>query len=88
VRRFSESELELIWDRRSEGVGMRTVARDLGRAHASVRSMVESYGGVRPRTQIRSPRHLSLEEREEISRGMASGESLRSIARWAGRLRR
>jgi IS30 family transposase len=85
VRRFSESELELIWDRRSEGVGMRTVARDLGRAHASVRSMVESYGGVRPRTQIRSPRHLSLEEREEISRGMASGESLRSIARRLGR---
>lgn len=85
MARFSEAEKTLIWDRRSQGVGMRTVARELGRAHASVRSMVESYGGVRPRTQIRSRRHLSLEEREEISRGMASGESLRSIARRLGR---
>ncbi|HVR80449.1 MAG TPA: IS30 family transposase [Acidimicrobiia bacterium] len=85
MRRFNESELALIWDRRSEGVGMRTVARELGRAHGSVRWMVESYGGVRPRPRIRSPRHLSLEEREEISRGMASGESLRSIARRLGR---
>jgi IS30 family transposase len=85
VARFSEAEKTLIWDRRSQGVGMRTVARELGRAHGSVRSMVESYGGVRPRPQIRSSRHLSLEEREEISRGMAAGESLRSIARRLGR---
>jgi IS30 family transposase len=90
VARFSEAEKTLIWDRRSQGVGMRTVARELGRAHASVRSMVESHGVVRPRTQIRSVRHLTLEEREEISRGMASGESLRSISLvgWAGRRRR
>jgi hypothetical protein len=74
VRRFGESELALIWDRRSEGVGMRTVARELGRAHGSVRWMVESYGGVRPHPRIRSSRHLSLEEREEISRGVASRE--------------
>ena len=64
---------------------MRTVARELGRADGSVRWMVESYGGIRPRPRIRSPRHLTLEEREEISRGMASGESLRSIAVSLGR---
>jgi IS30 family transposase len=81
VRRFSESELELIWDRCRQGVGMRTVARELGRAHGSVRSMVESHGGVRPRLRSRSPRHLRLEERKEISSGVASGESLRSIGR-------
>jgi IS30 family transposase len=80
VRRFGEDELALIWDRRSQGVGVRTVARELGRAHGSVRWMVESSGGVRPRPRIRSSRHLSWEEREEISRGMAAGESLRSIA--------
>jgi IS30 family transposase len=85
VRRFSEAELALIWDRRSQGVGMRTVARELGRAHGSVRWMVESYGGVRPRPRVRSPRHLTLEEREEISRGVASGESLRSVASRLGR---
>ena len=39
---------------------------------------------------MRSPLRLSLTEREEISRGLAGGESLRAIAcgGWAGRLRR
>ena len=85
MRRFSEAELAVIWDRRSEGVGMRTVARELSRADGSVRWMVESYGGVRPRPRIRPSRHLSLVEREEISCGVASGESLRSIAVRLGR---
>ena len=75
----------LIWDRRSEGVAMRAVARELGRAHGSVRTMVEDHGGVRPRSRIRSTRHLSFGEREEISRWMAAGESLRSIAARLGR---
>jgi IS30 family transposase len=85
VRRFSEAEKALIWDRRREGVGMRTVARELGRAHGSVRTMVEDHGGVRPHPRVRSSWHLSLVEREEISRGMAAGESLRSIAARLGR---
>jgi IS30 family transposase len=80
VGRFSEGELALICDRRSQGVGMRTVARELGRAHGSVRTMVEDHGGVRPHPRVRSSRHLTLMEREEISRGVASDESLRSIA--------
>ncbi len=85
MRMFSEAEKTLIWDRRGEGVAMRAVARELGRAHGSVRTMVESYGGVRPHPRIRSSRHLTLVEREEISRGMAAGESLRSIGVRLGR---
>jgi hypothetical protein len=38
VRRFSEAEKALIWDRRSQGVAMGWVARELGRAHGSVRT--------------------------------------------------
>jgi IS30 family transposase len=85
VRRFSEAEKALIWDRRSQGVAMRAVARELGRAHGSVRTMVDDHGGVRPRARVRPSRHLSLMEREEISRGMAAGASLRSIAVRLGR---
>jgi IS30 family transposase len=85
VRRFSEAEKALIWERRSQGVAMRSVARELGRAHGSVRTMVEDHGGVRPRRRVRAGWHLSYQEREEISRGMAAGESLRSIAFRLGR---
>jgi IS30 family transposase len=86
VARFSEAEKTLIWDWWQQGGSMRGVARELGRAHASVRWMVESYGGVRPSPRFRASRHLTLEEREEISRGVASGESLRSVASRLGRL--
>ena len=47
--------------------------------------MVESSGGVRPAVRRRSIRQLSLVEREEISRGVAAGESLRVIGRRLGR---
>ncbi|HLF43598.1 MAG TPA: IS30 family transposase [Acidimicrobiia bacterium] len=85
MARFSEAERTLIWDWWQRGGSMRGAAGELGRAHASVRTMIESYGGVRPSRRCRAPRHLSLEEREEISRGLASGESLRSIAVRLGR---
>ena len=42
-------------------------------------------GGIRPPERTRSARCLSLVEREEISRGIAAGESLREVARRLGR---
>jgi hypothetical protein len=89
VRRFSESELALIWDRRSEGVGMRTVARELGRGHGSVRTMVESHGGVRPRPRSRSLLHLTLKNgRRSLEGWLLVSRCGRSLGGWAGRLRR
>ena len=64
---------------------MRSIARRLGRESSSVRSMIEDCGGVRPVRRRRHPRHLSVIEREEISRGIATGESLRQIAGRLGR---
>ena len=84
MARFSQAEKELIWDWWQQGGSMRGVARELGRAHASVRTMIESYGGV-PVRCLRAIRHLLFGEREEISRGVAAGESLRSIAVRVGR---
>ncbi|MDP9394141.1 MAG: helix-turn-helix domain-containing protein, partial [Actinomycetota bacterium] len=50
-----------------------------------VRRYVAQTGGVRPRPAGRSPRHLSLQEREEVSRGLAAGWSMRRIAAGLGR---
>ncbi len=83
--RFKDAEMVEVWDRWQAGDGYRLIGRDLGRSAASIRAFVESWGGVRPAPRRRSLRHLSLIEREEISRGVAAGDSLRSIGDRLGR---
>ena len=83
--RFTEEERVEVWDRWQAGDANRLIGRDLGRSAASIRAFVESWGGVRPASRRRSLRHLSLDEREEISRGVAAGDSLRSIGVRLGR---
>jgi len=85
VRRFTEAERVEVWDRWQAGESNRLIGRDLGRSAGSIRAFVESWGGVRPEPRTRSPRHLSLTEREEISRGVAAGQSLRMVAARLGR---
>ena len=84
-RRFTEAEVGEVWERRQEGESNRSIGRRLGRSGASIRALVESTGGVRPAVRYRSRRQLSQLEREEISRGVAAGESLRVIAGRLGR---
>ena len=83
--RFTELEKAEVWDRWQAGEAMRLIARRLGRESSSVRTLIEDTGGVRPMPRRRSSRCLSLIEREEISRGVAAGESLRQIAARLGR---
>ncbi len=85
MSRFTEAERVEVWDRWQAGDANRLIGRDLGRSAASIRAFVESWGGVRPRVRRRSERHLSLDEREEISRGVAAGDSLRMVAVRLGR---
>jgi len=85
VRRFTELEKAEVWDRWKAGESMRSIARRLGRQHVSVRTMIEDAGGVRPVARRRCDKHLSVVEREEISRGVAAGVSIRKIAGRLGR---
>ena len=83
--RFTEAEVIEVWDRWQAGEVNRLIGRDLGRSAASIRAFVESWGGVRPPLRRRSSRHLSLTEREEISRSVAGGDSQRLVAARLGR---
>ena len=74
-----------IWRRYRAGNSLRAISRALGRSMEALRSLVASTGGRVPVVPRRSRLRLSLEEREEISRGVVAGDSCRSIA---GRLRR
>jgi len=84
-KRFTEAEIAEVWERRKTGEPTRSIARRLGRNGSSIRRLFEDAGGVRPAPRKRSVRHLSLLEREEISRGVARGESMRTIADRLGR---
>jgi IS30 family transposase len=85
MRRFTDEEKEQIWDWHQAGVPVKRIARRLGRTNASLRELVGETGGVRPRARVINERHLSLAEREEISRGLAAGHSVRLIAERLGR---
>jgi len=85
VRRFSEAEKAVIWDMREAGVPVKRIAKHLGRQNVSLRKFIADAGGRRPSPRERSRLRLSLVEREEISRGLAAGWSLRVIAAGLGR---
>jgi len=84
-RRFSEEERQTIWDMREAGVPVKRIARHLGRQNVSLRKFIADAGGKRPTPRQRSELRLSLQEREEISRGLAAGDSIRAIAEALGR---
>jgi IS30 family transposase len=84
-RRFSPADEDEIWARLQAGHGARPTARALGLTAGGVRAYLVRCGGIRPAPRRRSPGRLSLAEREEISRGLAAGLSLRSIAAGLGR---
>jgi IS30 family transposase len=61
------------------------IARALGRHPTTVAEFIREAGGIRPPRPRRSDKRLSLAEREEISRGLAAGQSLRAIVNRLGR---
>jgi IS30 family transposase len=83
--RYSEADKALMWDRWQKGDSMHEIARLFDRYHSSVRRILSENGGVRPLPRKRSRLSLTLSEREEISRGVVTGCSLRSIAEQLGR---
>jgi IS30 family transposase len=82
---YTEDQKQQMWDHWQQGCSMTEIARLFDRYHSAVNRIIARSGGVRPRRRTRSRRSLTLAEREEISRGIAAGRSLRSIALRLGR---
>jgi IS30 family transposase len=78
--RYTEEQKALMWDRWQRGDSMREIAAYFDRYHTSIGDIFAKTGGIRPAARKRSSRSLSLPEREEISRGLVAGLSLRVIA--------
>ena len=82
---YTDSQKALMWDRWQRGESLHRIAALFNRHHSSIRGILAESGGIRPSQRRRSTRVLSLAEREEISRGMAAGQSMRAIAASLGR---
>jgi len=82
---FTESDKEVMWDRWRQGDSLHAIARMFGATHTSVRRHLVPTGGIRPPPRQRSRLALTVSEREEISRGLVAGHSIRFIARTLGR---
>jgi IS30 family transposase len=74
-----------LWQRWHKGEGYSDIGRAIGKFPASVFGVLRLHGGYEPAERTRSDRQFSLAEREEISRGLSAGVSMREIARQLGR---
>lgn len=84
-RRFTATERIELWRRYKAGESILGIARELGRPCSSIYGVLQYTGGIAPPQQRRSSRALSPVEREEISRGIAAGSSVRAIAKTLNR---
>ena len=78
---YSAEQRADIWDRWQRGESMRSIGHVFDRQSSSVFSVISPTGGLRPPDRRRGRSALSLAEREEISLGLSTKQSLREIAR-------
>ena len=82
---LSAEQKSVIWERWKTGESLHEIGRAFGKDHGSIQFLLAQHGGIAPAVRRRSQRTLTLAEREEISRGIASGASIREIAGGLGR---
>jgi len=70
-----------MWNRWNAGQSLHQIGRVFGKSHVSIHFMLSQHGGIVPAARRRSLLTLTLAEREDISRGIASGSSIRDIAK-------
>src|ERR1700677_4840171 len=79
--RLSATQKTDVWSRWKAGQSLHEIGRAFGKGHSSIRFLVLQHGGIAPAARRRSLLTLTLAEREDISRGIACGSSIREIAR-------
>jgi IS30 family transposase len=82
---YTDSQKALMWERWKTGWTLHQIGQLFDRPHTSIQNILSRTGGIRPPERRRSLLALTLGEREEISRALAIGESVRSIAARLGR---
>jgi IS30 family transposase len=82
---FTTAQCAELWRRYKAGESVDGIGRALGSVASTVRRELQYTGGIAPAQRRRSARVLSLIEREEVSRGIAAGCTIRVIAKTLNR---
>ncbi len=82
---FTDEELHRCWQLWRQGLGYSDIAREMASKPGTVFGLIRLNGGFSPPQRQRNQRHLTLLEREEISRGIAKGLTIRAIAQQLNR---
>ncbi len=82
---YSDSQKALMWERWKHGWTLHEIGKLFDRPHTSIHQIFAPTGGIQPAQRSRAVTALTLAEREEISRALVTGESMRSIAARLGR---
>src|SRR5262252_1256946 len=83
--KLSPAQKTEIWKRWKVGQSLHEIGRAFDKPHTTIHQFLLLSGGIRPAARRRSRLALTLAEREDISRGIASGSSIREIARGMSR---
>ncbi len=82
---FTMEQQQAIWEGWRDGESFRQVGDRVGQPAHVIQYFLRGHGGIKPSVPRRHHRHLSHQEREEISRGVAAGLSVRRISAALGR---
>ena len=82
---YTDNQKALMWERWRQGDSLQKIAQLFDRNHSSVIRILAETGGICPAQRCRSRLALTLAEREEISRAVVAGQSIRAIAVSLGR---
>src|SRR5258708_13720292 len=79
--KLSANQRTDLWSRWKAGQSLHEIGRAFGKDHVSIQFILAQHSGIVPAARRRSLLTLKLAEREDISRGIASGSSFREIAK-------
>ena len=82
---FTAVQSAELWERWKKGEGLKSIGRVFGKPSSCIFAPIRPSGGIMPPVRRRSRLALTLAEREEISRGLAAGRTVRSVAHALGR---
>jgi len=83
---YTAAQKAVMWEEWKKGKTLHQIGLLFDRPHTSIQNILSQTGGIRPPERRRSCKALTMAEREEISRALAIGDSIRTIAKRLGRV--